>query len=313
LYRANLKAFLLSEKMALTPFSPKAHSHHQSRSKSLPCRPHPLILQCNQHLASLEASASDATSSSSSLFRQKLTGLQTLHDCIEELVLLPHTGEVLVQERQEKWVDELLDGSLRLLDLCTAAKDALLHTKECARELQSIMRRKRGGEMEVAAEVRKFLASRKVVKKAILKALENLQATVKKAKFSPSNKDHKTTTLANLFKDVEVITLSILESLMNFISGSAQSKPSKWSLVSKLMHNKKVTSTQESDKNEFSNVDAALQSFVFHMTRKSDNINNLQNHLEDLESVIQDFVEGLETLFKRCIKIRVSLLNILNH
>jgi len=49
------------------------------------------------------------------------------------------------------------------------------------------------------------------------------------------------------------------------------------------------------------------------MTRKSDNINNLQNHLEDLESVIQDFVEGLETLFKRFIKIRVSLLKILNH
>ncbi|KAL9296405.1 hypothetical protein ACSQ67_022301 [Phaseolus vulgaris] len=300
--------------MEVTPFSPKSHSHHhQSRSKSLPCKPHPLILQCNQHLGSLEASASDATSSSSSLFRQKLTGLQTLHDSIEKLVLLPHTQEVLVQERQEKWVDELLDGSLRLLDVCTGAKDALLHTKECARELQSIMRRKRGGEMEVAAEVRKFLASRKVVKKAILKALENLQATVKKAKFSPSNKDHRTTTLANLFKDVEVITLSILESLMNFISGSAQPKPSKWSLVSKLMNNKKVTSTQESDQNEFSNVDAALQSFVFHMTRKSDHINNLQNHLKDLESVIQDFVEGLEALFKRCIKIRVSLLNILNH
>ena len=298
--------------MAFTPFSPK--SHHQSRSKSLPCRPHPLILQCNQHLGSLEASASDnSTSSSSSLFRHKLTGLQTLHDCIEKLVLLTLTQEVLVQERQEKWVDELLDGSLRLLDVCTVAKDALLHTKECARELQSSMRRKRGGEMEVTAEVRKFLASRKVVKKAILKALENLQATVKKAKFSPSNKDHPTATLASLFKDVLVITLSILESLLNFISGPAQSKPSKWSLVSKLMHNKKVTTTQESDPNEFSNVDAALLSFVFHMTRKSDSVSHLQNQLEDLESVIQDFVEGLETLFKRFIKIRVSLLNILNH
>ncbi|WVZ20200.1 hypothetical protein V8G54_007522 [Vigna mungo] len=197
--------------MAATPFNPKSHSHHQSRSKSLPCRPHPLILQCNQHLGSLEASASDSTSPSSSLFRQKLTGLQTLHDCIEKLVLLPHTQEVLVQERQEKWVEELLDGSLRLLDVSSVAKDVLLHTKECARELQSIMRRKRGGEMEVAVEVRKFLASRKVVKKAILKALENLQATVKKATFSPSNKDHRTTTLANLFKDVKVITLSILE------------------------------------------------------------------------------------------------------
>ena len=299
--------------MAFTPFSPK--SHHQSRSKSLPCRQHPLILQCNQHLGSLEASPSDnSTSSSSSLFRHKLTGLQTLHDCIEKLVRLPLTQEVLVQERQEKWVDELLDGSLRLLDVCTVAKDALLHTKECARELQSIMRRKRGGEMEVTAEVRKFLASRKVVKKAILKALENLQATVKKAKFSPSNKDHPTATLASLFKDVQVITLSILESLLNFISGPAQSKPSKWSLVSKLMHNKKVTTTtQESDPNEFSNVDAALLSFVFHMTRKSDSVSHLQNQLEDLESVIQDFVEGLETLFKRFIKIRVSLLNILNH
>ncbi|CAJ1933554.1 unnamed protein product [Sphenostylis stenocarpa] len=85
--------------------------------------------------------------------RQKLTDLQTLHDCIEKLVLLPLTQEVLVQERQEKWVDELLDGSLSVLDVCTAAKDALLHTKECARELQSIMRRKRGGEMEVSAEL----------------------------------------------------------------------------------------------------------------------------------------------------------------
>ncbi|KAG4988374.1 hypothetical protein JHK82_030717 [Glycine max] len=284
--------------MTFTPFSPK--SHHQSRSKSLPCRQHPLILQCNQHLGSLEASPSDnSTSSSSSLFRHKLTGLQTLHDCIEKLVRLPLTQEVLVQERQEKWVDELLDGSLRLLDVCTVAKDSLLHMKECARELQSIMRRKRGGEMEVAAEVRKFLASRKVIKKAILKALENLQATVKKAKFPPSNKDNPTVTLASLFKDVQVITLSILESLLNFISGPAQSKPSKWSLVSKLMHNKKVTTTtQESDPNEFSNVDAALQSFVFHMTRKADSISHLQNQLEDLESVIQGFVEGLETLFK---------------
>ncbi|WVY96965.1 hypothetical protein V8G54_029116 [Vigna mungo] len=156
--------------MAATPFSPKSHSHHQSRSKSLPCRPHPLILQCNQHLGSLEASASYSTSPSSSLFRQKLS--------------------VLVQERKEKWVEELLNGSLRLLDVSTAARDALLHTKECARELQSIMRRKRGGEMEVAAKVKKLLASRKVEKKAILKALENLQATVKKATFSSSNKDH---------------------------------------------------------------------------------------------------------------------------
>lgn len=239
-----------------------------------------------------------------------------MHDCVENLVLLPHTQQLLLQGHQEKWIDELLDGSLRLLDVCTVAKDSLLHTKEYARELQSIMRRKRGGEMEVTDEVKKFLASRKVVKKAILKAFENLKATVKKGKgkLSPSNKDHETITLVSMLKDVEVITLSILESLLIFISGPAQSKQSNyWSLVSKLMQNKKVSSTQEVDQNEFSNVDAALQSFVFHVTRKSDNINHLQTQLENLESVVQDFVEALEALFKRFIKIRVSLLNILNH
>ncbi|WJX45350.1 hypothetical protein P8452_32235 [Trifolium repens] len=255
-----------------TPFSPT--SHHQPRSKSLPSKPHPLILQCNQHLASLE---SLDEINNSSLFSRKLTELQALHDCVENLVLLPLTQQVLVHARQEKWTDELLEGSLRLLDVCSVAKDSLIHTKECARELQSIMRRKRGGEMEVTSEVRKFLASRKVVKKAILKALENLKSNVKK--------------------------------------GPAQSKPSNyWSLVSKLMmQNKKVSSTQESDINEFTNVDAALQSFVFNVTRKSDNVNHLQNQLENLESVVQVFVEALEALFKRFIKIRVSLLNILNH
>ncbi|MED6183469.1 hypothetical protein PIB30_038148 [Stylosanthes scabra] len=295
---------------AATPFSPT--SHHQPRSKSLPTRPHPIILQCNQHLANLEAS--DASSPSSSLLRHKLTDLQTLHDCVEKLVLLPFTQEVLVQEHQEKWVDELLDGSLRLLDACTAAKDALLHTKDCAREVQSIIRRKRGGEMEVAAEVRKFLASRKVVKKAILKALANLKTTVKKGKFCPSNKDQQTVSLVNLLKDVQVNTLSTLESLLNFISGQTQSKSSNWSLVSKLMLNnaKKISCTQEGDQNEFSKVDAALQSFVL-LTSKPESISNLQNQLQNLESVIQDFGEGLETLFKRFIKIRVSLLNILNH
>ncbi|PNX94923.1 hypothetical protein L195_g018105 [Trifolium pratense] len=301
--------------MATTiPFSPT--SHHQPRSKSLPSKPHPLILQCNQHLASLESFDEINTSS---LFSRKLTDLQALHDCVENLVLLPLTQQVLVHARQEKWTDELLEGSLRLLDVCSVAKDSLIHTKECARELQSIMRRKRGGEMEVTSEVRKFLASRKVVKKAILKALENLKSNVKKGKgklLSPSNnKDHEKVTLVSLLRDVEVITLSMLESLLIFISGPAQSKPSNyWSLVSKLMmQNKKVSSTQETVINEFSNVDAALQSFVFNVTRKSDNVNHLQNQLENLESVVQVFVEALEPLFKRFIRIRVSLLNILNH
>ncbi|KAI4295508.1 hypothetical protein L6164_035550 [Bauhinia variegata] len=285
--------------MAASPLNPKAHFH--ARSNSLPSRPHPLVLQCNEHLDRLRASHETSTSSS---LRHKLQGLQDLHDCIEKLVQLPNTQESLLQECQ----DELLDGSLRLLDVCTTAKDSLLHTKECTRELQSIIRRRRGGEVELTAEVKKFLSSRKVVKKAILKALGNLKGIAKKCNFPPTNNDH-----VALLKDFEMVTLSIFESLLSFISGSTQAKSSSWSLVSKLMQTKRVACSRVADESEFAQVDTVLQSFVLHKAGKFEDMNNLQNQLENLESCIQDLEQGLEFLFRRLIKIRVALLNILSH
>ncbi|KAJ1428186.1 hypothetical protein SESBI_09192 [Sesbania bispinosa] len=289
--------------MEVSPLNTKTHNH--ARSNSLPSKPHPVILQCNELLARLEG-ASDATSSSS-LLSHKLSGLQDLHNCIEKLVQLPQTQEALVQEHQEKWVDELLEGSLRLLDTCTATKDALLHTKECTRELQSIIRRRRGGEV---AEVKKFLTSRKVVRKAIFKALENLKGNANKCSLSNTNKGYQSVAL---LKEVEVVTFSIFESLLNFMSGSTQSKRSSWFLVSKLMNNKRVSCSQGVDENEFAKVDSALQFFAFNMASKSNDMDDLQNKLARLGSCIQDLEEGLEPLFRCLIKIRVALLNILNH
>ncbi|KAK7264282.1 hypothetical protein RJT34_31889 [Clitoria ternatea] len=290
-------------------------SHFHARSNSLPSRPHPLILQCNEHLERLRSSNETSSSSSSSLLNNKLQGLQDLHQCVESLVHLPLTQEALLHKPQESWVDELLDGSLRLLDVCTVAKDSLLHTKECMRELQSTMRRRRGEDVEITNEAKKFLASRKVVKKAIFKALGNLKANAKRANFSSNIKDQQSVALViGLLKDVEVVTLSIFESMLNFISGSTQAKPSNsWSLVSKLIHTKKPSCAQVADGSEFSQLDAALQFSVLHMTSNADNINNLQNHLEKLESCIQDLEEGLESLFRCLIKIRVAILNVLNH
>nr|KYP66096.1 hypothetical protein KK1_012380 [Cajanus cajan] len=233
-------------------------SHFHARSNSLPSRPHPLILQCNEHLDRLRAS--HETSSSSSSLSHKLGGLQDLHECVEKLFQLPLTQEALHHESQEKWVDELLNGSLRVLDVCTATKDSLLHTKECMRDLQSIMRRRKGGEV---AEIKKFLTSRKA--------------------------------------------------LMQFISGTTQSKSSSWILVSKLMQTKKVGCSQLADESEFSQLDEALQSCMLSQTSKFENMNKLQNQLEKVESLTQDLEEGLEFLFRRLIKTRVALLNILNH
>lgn len=297
--------------------NPKSNYH--IRSISLPSKPHPLFQQCEDHLLRIAASdASSSSSYSSSSISQKLSGLLDLHNCLNELFQLPLTQEAFVRERNEKWVDELLDGSLRLLDVCTAAKDALIHTKECAREIQSIMRRRRGGKSGFTNEVRKYLASRKVVKKAVCKALGTLRTSQKKSTFSSTNKDNVTVALIGVLREVEAVSLTVFESLLSFISGAkSASKMRGWSFVSKLMLTKKVGCEEDKTEiNEFADVDAALSSLVCQETSNSDSMvdsENVQSELQQLEMCSQDLEEGLECLFRRLIKNRVSLLNTLSN
>ncbi|KAH1076861.1 hypothetical protein GYH30_052394 [Glycine max] len=264
----------------------------------MPSRPYPIILQSNKHLDRLRSS-NEASSSSSSL-NHKLGRLQDLHECVEKLFQLSISQEALNHECQENRVNELLNGSLRLLDVCTIAKDSLLHTKECMREFQSVMRRRKGGEVELKVEIKKFLTSRKVVKKAISKALANLKGTSKNCNISSVNKDNQ---LISLLKNVEVVTLSTFQALLQLISGTTQSKSSSWSLVSK-----KLSCSQLACESEFAQLDEALQSCMFAKTSKFESMNKLQNQLEKVESLTQDLEEGLEFLFRHLIKTRVALL-----
>ncbi|GKV23913.1 hypothetical protein SLEP1_g33587 [Rubroshorea leprosula] len=282
----------------------KIQSSHHTRSNSLPSIPHPVTSQIDGHLSRLRTSESASTSSSIS---QKLRGLQGLHECIDKLLLLPLTQQALTKEQRKKWVVEMLDGSLRILDACSTAKDALLDTKECSCELQSIMRRKRGGEMALVSEIRKYLTSRKVMKKATQKVLKNLKGMEK------CNNDDQTPSMATMFREVEGADITLFKSLLSFISGAkVQPKTSKWSLVSKLIHHTRVESEQEVDANEFSKVDAALQFIIGHKDNYSQ-IENVQKKLQNLDSCIQDLEEGIECLFRCLINARVSILNILNH
>ncbi|KAL5791306.1 hypothetical protein ACOSQ2_006194 [Xanthoceras sorbifolium] len=275
-----------------------------TRSNSFPSRSHPLASNFEEHLRKLR--------SSSSIFC-RLNGLQDLHDCVDKVLCLPLTQQALAQEQQKKRVDELLNGSLKLLDMSSIAKDALLQTKECVQGLLSALRRRRRGD-EISSEVKKFLASRKAVKKTTKKVFRNLKAC------SPCNISEEHETITTL-REVEAVTFTVFESLLSLIitgEPKAQPKLSGWtSLVSKLVQpNKRVAcEEEESDINEFKKVEVALSSFIAHKspTSKLDNIVHVQNQLKELETSIQDLEQGLECLSRTLIKNRVSLLNILNH
>ncbi|XP_021903862.1 uncharacterized protein LOC110819090 [Carica papaya] len=279
-----------------------------TRSNSFPSRRHPLTSQIDEHLCRVRSSRLASTSSSS--INNKLNDLQDLHECVNRLLQLPLTQQALAQEQYRNWGEAILDGSLRLLDVCCISKDLLLQTKESTHELQSILRR-RGG------EVSKCMATRKTIMKAINKAWENIKATEAKSRFLSST-DNESMAVVSTLKEVESDTLSFFESLLSFMSGNRfQSKIKGWPLVSKLMQPKRIMFEEsDSEVNEFQKVNTTLNSLVGHRSinfEKLKHSENLLNQLKDLELCIQDLEDRLECLARHLFKTRVFLLNILNH
>ncbi|KAI9180510.1 hypothetical protein LWI28_005510 [Acer negundo] len=179
-------------------------SSYHVRSNSLPSRPHPITSEVDQHLSRLRSSQATSTSSLSSICLE-INGHQDLPDSVDKLLQLPLTHQALGQEQQKKSVDELLNGSLRILDVSSIAKDILLQTKECAQELSLVLRRRRGD--EISSEVKKYLTSRKAIKKTIKKALKGM---VNKCSSRISEEHESVTKL----REVEAITFAVFESLV---------------------------------------------------------------------------------------------------
>ncbi|CAN1770772.1 hypothetical protein LINPERHAP1_LOCUS11708 [Linum perenne] len=269
-----------------------------ARSNSFPSRAHPIVSEFDEQLCRLRQSQAASTSSSS--ISHKLSSLQDVYDCVDKLIQLPSTQQAMIHDQ-----NELLDGSLRVLDMCNTAKDALSQLKESVAELQSAIRRSRRRQGDLVTETKRYLNSRKVVKKAILKALKGIE---NKKSTSSNNETKKSTSSNNMLRETESVVVEVLGSLLSFISQS-NSKSNSWSLVSKIMAAKK--NEVSANTNEFAEVDACLKTKVDACLKTNKSSEELQAHLKNLQPCIQDLEEGVECLFRCLIKTRSSILNIL--
>lgn len=159
------------------------------------------------------------------------------------------------------------------------------------------------------------------MKRAIQKAL----ASVKTYGAKPSSisiKDTETIALITLLFDVEVASVNVFEALLSYVLGKkGKAKGSGWALVSKLMRSKRVLLTEdgaEGEANEFATVDAAVDVVASRLATDSTiigggGIESMGDQLGKLEACVQDLEGGLEGLFRRLIRNRVSLLNIINN
>ncbi|KAL6531922.1 hypothetical protein OROMI_028285 [Orobanche minor] len=297
--------------MVSTPLTCKILSH--TRSSSLPSRSHPLIPQFDDRLRTLNKSDNDLTSSSSlSSIAEKLHSLENVHNCIDDLLLLPHTHQVFARESREKWVEEIMDGYLSLVDACATAKDFVSHSKGHVASLLSVLRRRRDTD-----DLSEFISSRKTTKKMIQKSLRDITSFKNKSSVLALDKDHETIAVISMLKEAESTTLELIEALLVSVSGGAKSHSSGWCLVSRLIRSRKTSVGQDQDNIsrstlEFGDLDATLSKIVSFRTSKYGSvvqIDDLQQQLRDMDGTIQVVEERLECLFKRLIKSRVSLLN----
>ncbi|GMH02918.1 hypothetical protein Nepgr_004757 [Nepenthes gracilis] len=292
--------------------SANKRTRYHARSISWPSRYHPLICQFDEHLCRL--SSSDATLTSSLLINHKLNCLKGLYDCIDELLLLNSNQQALSQGCCTKWVDGLLDASLRLLDACDTARDALQQMKERVQGIQAVLRRRCSGESSIANEVVDCISTRKKMKKTIKKCLKDIKSITC---ISRDERIVENIPMVGVLRDAEAITADVLESLLSYMVGQkSQSSKGSWFLFSKVTHqNLAFNNDKAADTVEFKDVDDAMHSLASNMKRSGINVAQAEtwrSQMMKLESDIQDLDELLECLFRRLVNARASLLNILS-
>ncbi|OIT23626.1 PREDICTED: uncharacterized protein LOC109216588 [Nicotiana attenuata] len=281
------------------------------RSTSLPTATHPLIVSAEEQLQRLKSSQGTSTSSHSTIC-QRLDGLRKLYDCVDDVLHLPLSQQVLSHEKHVKLLEHVSNDSLKVLDTCSITKDAFSQMKGRVQLLESCLRRKRGGEFSLSNEVNAYMASNKKLNKVICKCFKDLHK--KENDQTIIIEDSDLTSLVSLIKGLEDVTLTVLESASSFISYTKmKSKQNSWSwVVSKLLKPKRV-SCEGIDISEIEKLNMELLLLLRNEKIDHSQILSALKKLLVFESSIQELEDGLGAIFRLLLKNRVSLLNILHY
>ncbi|EEF40672.1 conserved hypothetical protein [Ricinus communis] len=266
---------------------------YHTRSISLPSRFHPTTLRVKEELNKLKTWETTSTSRSICI---GLSGLEDLYEGVNDLLNMSSAHEILTHHRNEKCIDEFLDGSVKFLDICEITRDAMSQFKGQVQSLQSALRRRKG-DLSIESSIVNYACFRKKMKKDAKRFI----ATLKQMDSKPeaSMLQDPALNFIQLLRQVIVTNSFIFQALLSFLAAS-KTKHSKWLIVSKLMHKGAIACEIE---NELQSADAAL-------TKKTDF--EMIQRLDDVEICIQDIENCLERVFRRLIKTRASILNIIS-
>ncbi|OIW11077.1 hypothetical protein TanjilG_22884 [Lupinus angustifolius] len=285
-----------------------ANKYH-IRSNSFPSASHPSTTRIEEELSNLRTFEATSTSTSESI-ATSLSFLQDLYICLDDLLNLSSTRKLISQYKDEKCVEEILNGSVRLLDICGITRDTISEIKGNVQALHSALRRRKG-DSSIERGVAEYIFFTKKAKKNAKKLITSLKQM--DSKFGVSlflNQDQDIAALIRVLREVITMNMSIFQSILSFLaSPSSKSKINKWLMAAKLMQ-KGVKSCEENS-NELQCVDAALSTLLSDATNV-EKMQKTRNNLETLENSIESLENGLENIFRFLIKTRTSFLNIMS-
>ncbi|WOL07251.1 hypothetical protein Cni_G15990 [Canna indica] len=263
------------------------------RSISLPSRAHPTTLRVEEELQSLKTCLE---SSFPVISFTKL--LADLDDGVEDLLHLPSIRQGLLHSGQINLLEKDVDGSLRLLDLCNTIKDAIATSKQNVQDLQFALRRKDDSLTKVKVET--CIRSRKETQKMIKKSYKDLTSMDGKCDLaSMIPRDSNASMIMKVLEEARITTRSLLCSVTSSMFVPKAKATGWWSFSSKAA----MRETSEDDLCKLLTTLKDADAAKLMMTQKQ--LQTIDRNFGDLEN-------GLECLFRRLIRNRVSLLNILS-
>ncbi|EES14446.1 uncharacterized protein LOC8074028 [Sorghum bicolor] len=196
---------------------------YHMRSASVPSSPRSSKTSVEEQLQSLKAAVSSPSATIETMV-DGLSKLGSIYIHIDALTGLPSS--------QRRAVEEELERSLVLLDLCSAMKESFVELKATVQEMQMALRRGDGVALQTKIQcyVRSVKKAQKLFKKVNKKAATDIKGC----------------RLINLVSEAREIAVSILESTLHLLSKQiAMPSSSKWSLVSKSFQKKTIMCNAE--------------------------------------------------------------------
>lgn len=216
-------------------------------------------------------------------------GLRELHDCANYLLdHCPQTRESLSEQGQEKWTEQVSEASLRMLDICSVSKDVMTLVKHSLHDLQLTLR---GNESsDVNEKIGAYNQCKNRLKKEILKCLNCLKS-MKGSGGGGMPIELNLLFVTEVLNEVRAAVVMMVESLFSLgCIPWLEKRSGKGSLSS-------IFTTRSSDWSDDIWDETAVQSAA--------------TRLEAAEIAVEELEIELESIFRRLIHTRVSLLNIL--